>query len=171
MTVSHLRRKTRRPLANQTFESQGPEGRIRGTPAQIMEKYIALARDAFAAGDRVLGERFYQHADHYARLLGADEEGSEPRQSDRSQSSMSEESSPSVEEYEEDPLLSADPSSVSENRHRGENSRSEGQRRGRVRHPFGSERRRPQESASPSSSPKEPPVGSDITAPGFRVLP
>lgn len=53
----------------QTFDSNGPEVRIRGTAYQINEKYIALARDAASAGDRVLAESYLQHAEHYQRFI------------------------------------------------------------------------------------------------------
>jgi hypothetical protein len=53
----------------QTFDSNGPDVRIRGNAYQINEKYIALARDANSAGDRVLAESYLQHAEHYQRLI------------------------------------------------------------------------------------------------------
>ena len=53
----------------QTFDSNGPEVRIRGNAVQVNEKYAALARDAMSAGDRVLGESYLQHAEHYQRLI------------------------------------------------------------------------------------------------------
>jgi hypothetical protein len=54
---------------NQVFESNGPEGRVRGTAAQIVEKYMGMARDAQVSGDRVLSMNYFQHAEHYQRLL------------------------------------------------------------------------------------------------------
>jgi hypothetical protein len=54
---------------NQVFESNGPEGRIRGTAAQIVEKYITMSRDVGMSGDRVLSQNYLQHAEHYQRLL------------------------------------------------------------------------------------------------------
>jgi hypothetical protein len=56
---------------NQVFDSNGPDGRIRGNAHQVMERYLALARDASSQGDRVSAENFYQHAEHYFRLLNA----------------------------------------------------------------------------------------------------
>ncbi|MDE0306474.1 MAG: DUF4167 domain-containing protein [Albidovulum sp.] len=56
-------------VLNRVFESSGPEGKIRGTPQQIIEKYQALSRDASLSGDRVAAENFAQHSEHYARLL------------------------------------------------------------------------------------------------------
>jgi len=52
-----------------TFDSNGPDVRIRGNAMQITEKYLTLARDAQAGGDRVLAESYLQHAEHYQRLL------------------------------------------------------------------------------------------------------
>jgi len=56
-------------VMNRVFDSAGPEGRVRGTPTQIIEKYRGLARDAELAGDRVAAENFNQHAEHYSRIL------------------------------------------------------------------------------------------------------
>lgn len=57
------------PSRLQTFDSNGPEGRVRGNAHQIYEKYLALARDATSAGDRILAEGFYQFAEHYYRVV------------------------------------------------------------------------------------------------------
>lgn len=59
------------PVRSQTFDSSGPDVRIRGNAYQVLEKYLALARDATAAGDRIAAENFYQHAEHYYRLINA----------------------------------------------------------------------------------------------------
>lgn len=53
------------------FDSNGPDGRIRGNAHQVMERYLVLARDAAAQDDRVMAENCYQHAEHYLRLLNA----------------------------------------------------------------------------------------------------
>ena len=57
------------PIRAQTFDSNGPDVRVRGNAFQILEKYVALARDAQAAGDRVAAESYFQHAEHYYRLI------------------------------------------------------------------------------------------------------
>jgi len=54
------------------FDSNGPEGRVRGTAQQVFEKYQTLARDAQSSGDRIASENFYQHAEHYYRIMNAD---------------------------------------------------------------------------------------------------
>lgn len=59
------------PVRNQTFESSGPEGKIRGTAQQVLDRYLALGRDASSAGDPIAAEGFFQHAEHYYRLLHA----------------------------------------------------------------------------------------------------
>jgi hypothetical protein len=53
----------------QTFDSNGPDVRIRGNAFQITEKYMTLARDASSAGDRILAESYFQHAEHYQRMI------------------------------------------------------------------------------------------------------
>ena len=56
-------------VVNRVFDSSGPEGKVRGTPQQIIEKYAQLARDAHLSNDRVAAENFQQHSEHYIRLL------------------------------------------------------------------------------------------------------
>lgn len=58
---------------NHTYDSNGPEVRIRGTAYQVHEKYMALARDASSAGDRIRAENLLQHAEHYLRIIQAEE--------------------------------------------------------------------------------------------------
>ena len=57
-------------IVNRVFDSSGPEGKVRGTPQQIIDKYLMLARDAQLSNDRVAEQAFLQHAEHYTRLLG-----------------------------------------------------------------------------------------------------
>jgi hypothetical protein len=57
-------------IVNRVFDSSGPEGKVRGTPQQIIDKYNQLARDAQLSNDRVAFENFQQHAEHYTRMLG-----------------------------------------------------------------------------------------------------
>jgi hypothetical protein len=56
---------------NRSLESNGPDVKIRGTAAQIYEKYSQFARDAQSAGDRVKYENLMQHAEHYFRIMVA----------------------------------------------------------------------------------------------------
>ncbi|MHA1528866.1 MAG: DUF4167 domain-containing protein [Alphaproteobacteria bacterium] len=72
---------------NRVFESTGPDGKVRGTPQQIMDKYLSLARDAQTQDNRVAAESFFQHAEHYHRLLaeamGARQERRDSQQPDQ----------------------------------------------------------------------------------------
>jgi hypothetical protein len=61
------------------FDSAGPDIRVRGNAYQVLEKYLQLARDAGTVGDRVAAENFLQHADHYYRVVAAQNEGQRPR--------------------------------------------------------------------------------------------
>lgn len=54
---------------SQTFDSHGPDVRIRGNAPQVYEKYLTLARDATASGDRISAESYYQFAEHYFRIM------------------------------------------------------------------------------------------------------
>jgi hypothetical protein len=69
----HNRNKNQNPMSR-VFESNGPEVKIRGNPAHIAEKYVQLARDAQSSGDPVAAENYYQHAEHYNRLIAAAQE-------------------------------------------------------------------------------------------------
>jgi hypothetical protein len=59
------------PSRNQSYDSNGPDVRVRGTAHQIYEKYMALAREATTSGDRILAESYYQYAEHYFRVIAA----------------------------------------------------------------------------------------------------
>ena len=56
---------------NHVFDSNGPDIRVRGTAQQLFEKYLQLGRDATSGGDRVMAEGYFQHAEHYFRILNA----------------------------------------------------------------------------------------------------
>jgi hypothetical protein len=56
------------------YESNGPEIKIRGTASHLAEKYVQLARDAQGGGDPVAAENYYQHAEHYFRIIAAAQE-------------------------------------------------------------------------------------------------
>ena len=66
-------RKSQNPLTR-VYESNGPDVKIRGTASHIAEKYIQLARDLQSSGDPVAAENYYQHAEHYFRLIAAAQE-------------------------------------------------------------------------------------------------
>ena len=67
------RGKSHNPLTR-VYKSNGPDVKIRGTANHVAEKYIQLARDATASGDPVAAENYYQHAEHYFRLIAAAQE-------------------------------------------------------------------------------------------------
>lgn len=56
---------------NRTFDSSGPEIKIRGSASHVYEKYLQLARDANSGGDRIMAENYLQHAEHYYRIMAA----------------------------------------------------------------------------------------------------
>ncbi len=62
-----------------SYDSSGPDIRVRGNAYQVLEKYLQLARDAGTMGDRVAAENFLQHADHYYRVVASMNEGQRPR--------------------------------------------------------------------------------------------
>ncbi|WP_119941514.1 DUF4167 domain-containing protein [Neorhizobium sp. NCHU2750] len=67
---NNFQRKGGNPLSR-TYDSSGPDVKIRGTAQHIAEKYSALARDAQSSGDRVMAENYLQHAEHYNRIIAA----------------------------------------------------------------------------------------------------
>ena len=67
-------RRDSNPLTR-TYESNGPDIKIRGTARHIAEKYLQLARDAHTAGNPVSAENYLQHAEHYFRLIAAAQTG------------------------------------------------------------------------------------------------
>ncbi len=56
---------------NRTYDSSGPEVKIRGAASHVYEKYLQLARDANSGGDRIMAENYLQHAEHYYRIMAA----------------------------------------------------------------------------------------------------
>src|SRR5579871_3130673 len=63
-------RKGPNPLTR-SYESNGPDVKIRGTAHHVAEKYLQLARDAQSSGDPVMAENYLQNAEHYFRLIAA----------------------------------------------------------------------------------------------------
>lgn len=72
-------RKGPNPLTR-TYESNGPDVKIRGTALHIAEKYTQLARDASSSGDRVMAENYLQHAEHYYRVIATAQAALQPSQ-------------------------------------------------------------------------------------------
>jgi hypothetical protein len=67
---NNFNRKGGNPLSR-TYDSSGPDIKIRGTAQHIAEKYSQLGRDAQSSGDRVIAENYLQHAEHYNRIIAA----------------------------------------------------------------------------------------------------
>ena len=65
------RNNNRRPngRGNGNLDSSGPSVKVRGSARQVYDKYLLLARDAKSSGDTILSESYFQHAEHYARIL------------------------------------------------------------------------------------------------------
>ena len=80
-------------IVNRVFDSSGPEGKVRGTPQQIIDKYNQLARDAQLSGDRVATENFQQHAEHYLRMLAEAQREQAERQAQQQQNQQNNQSS------------------------------------------------------------------------------
>src|SRR5690242_11558858 len=70
---------------NHVFDSSGPDMRLRGTAQQLFEKYLQLGRDATSSGDRVMAEGYFQHAEHYFRILNAMNQAQQQQQPRRYQ--------------------------------------------------------------------------------------
>jgi hypothetical protein len=73
----HNNNRPRMPQRMQTFDSNGPNVKIRGNAYQVFERYVALAREAAASGDRIAAESLYQHAEHYFRIMNANGDASQ----------------------------------------------------------------------------------------------
>lgn len=71
-------RKHTNPLSR-NYESNGPDGKVRGNAAHVAEKYLQLARDAQSSGDSVMAENFLQHAEHYFRIVASAQQQNQPR--------------------------------------------------------------------------------------------
>jgi hypothetical protein len=70
---------------NHVFDSNGPDVRVRGTAQQLFEKYLQLGRDATSGGDRVMAESYFQHAEHYFRILNAMSQAQQQREGQHQQ--------------------------------------------------------------------------------------
>ena len=69
MKRSRGRGRRQQNSVNRSYDSNGPDVRVRGTASQVYDKYQALARDAMSAGDRVMSENYLQLAEHYYRIV------------------------------------------------------------------------------------------------------
>lgn len=136
-------RKGQNPVTR-SYESNGPDMKIRGTPAHIAEKYIALSRDAQTNGDPVLAENFLQHAEHYNRIILAyrdaqsqqphDQPSNSPPNGNAQQRNPANQEQPFVGDNETDPGKVAQPDSNGQSQNRRQ-QRGRPQRQSRTRKP------------------------------------
>ena len=101
---------------NTTLDSNGPDVRLRGNAQQLHEKYVSLANDASAAGERIQAEAYYQYADHYFRVHSAIVAASEERrerhqekQTDQVQDAQADDSEDTAEAVQVEPVAEAEP--------------------------------------------------------------
>jgi len=73
----------RRNPRTQSYESNGPDVKVRGTAQQVLDKYLQLARDAQSGGDRVKAEAYLQFAEHYYRIVNVDQDDPQDKRVDR----------------------------------------------------------------------------------------
>ena len=113
---------------NRSYDSNGPDVRVRGTASQVYDKYQALARDAMSAGDRVMAENYLQHAEHYYRIVLSHQ----PPQTEQAPTSDSEEAVAASAEADEN---GATPLVLSRGNEEGEQEASDkpSRRRGPLR--------------------------------------
>ena len=113
---------------NRSYDSNGPDVRVRGTASQVYDKYQALARDAMSAGDRVVAENYLQHAEHYYRIVLSHQ----PPQTEQTPTSDSEEAAAAPAEADEN---GATPLVLSRDTEEGEREASDktSRRRGPLR--------------------------------------
>ena len=57
---------------NESFQRKNP-GRNNHNAPKLIEKYNNLARDALSIGDKIMSENYFQHADHFSRILSEQE--------------------------------------------------------------------------------------------------
>jgi len=104
-------RKSPNPLTR-SYESNGPDVKVRGTAQHVAEKYMTLARDALSSGDSVAAENYFQHAEHYNRIImTAQAQQSAARDEERRQqvAANGQSDQPSVENSQPMPTPGDDP--------------------------------------------------------------
>lgn len=68
---------------NRSLDSNGPDVKVRGSASHIHDKYVTLARDATSSGHRVKAENYLQHAEHYLRIVNAQEAAKQAAREER----------------------------------------------------------------------------------------
>ncbi len=74
--------------SNRVYDSNGPDVRVRGSAQTVADKYLQLAGDANSAGDRIKMESYYQHAEHYLRIVAANDAVKAQRQAEKDKSAL-----------------------------------------------------------------------------------
>ncbi|MEM9104630.1 MAG: DUF4167 domain-containing protein [Pseudomonadota bacterium] len=90
-------RKNGNPLSR-TYDSTGPDVKIRGTAQHIADKYGAMARDALGSGDTVMAENYLQHAEHYNRIIASAQAQLQERNQQRDERDSGDREQPQVAE-------------------------------------------------------------------------
>ncbi len=124
---------------NRQMESNGPDTKVRGSATQIHDKYVNLARDAAVSGNRVKAESYRQHAEHYLRLMNAQEAAKQASDAARearqeAQSSDSKNSDPRNSDSKSNDTKNSDvkaSDSKNDDDHDAENNEASRERKGR----------------------------------------
>jgi len=95
-------------IMNRVFDSSGPEGKVRGTPQQIIDKYAQLARDSQLSGDRVAAENFQQHGEHYSRMLAQAQREMDARREQQERENREKQAQRDAERAERDQRIAAE---------------------------------------------------------------
>ena len=152
---------------NRSYDSNGPDVRVRGTASQVYDKYQALARDSMSAGDRVMAENYLQHAEHYYRIVLSHQ----PPQSEQAPTSDSEEAVTASAEADEN---GATPLVLSRGNEEGEQEASDkpSRRRGPLRRRRNGEAgdARADESAAEGRSTNQKEVGAEAESENVQAL-
>jgi hypothetical protein len=136
---------------NRSFESNGPDVKVRGNAAHVAEKYLQLARDAQSSGDGVMAENYLQHAEHYFRIVAAAQPQTQPRPDQSGQSNDG-------EDYDDDfpPIIDrfASPEPINRPGQQSEQQQSQGNE-------AAAEESRPAEVAASAGNEQQPAEGGE----------
>lgn len=80
------RRQNNNNSANKVYDSNGPDVRVRGSAQTVADKYLQLAADAQSQGDKITAESYFQHAEHYLRIVASIQAQREQRQAEKEKS-------------------------------------------------------------------------------------
>lgn len=69
--------------SNKVYDSNGPDVRVRGSAQTVADKYLQLAGDAQSQGDQIKTESYFQHAEHYLRIVAANNAVKEQKQAEK----------------------------------------------------------------------------------------